>query len=69
MEKPQRQMFACFAEAMILDFEGIYTNFSWGRNNISLSAMDQIGAASLRHGFRALELDPVLLGSATLSPA
>ncbi len=57
MARPERQMFACFAEAMILDFEGLHTNFSWGRNNIDLDRMDRIGAASLRHGFRALELE------------
>ena len=56
MEKPQRQMFACFAEAMLLDFEGLHTNFSWGRNNITLEKMDLIGAASLRHGFQVLSL-------------
>jgi fatty aldehyde-generating acyl-ACP reductase len=60
MERPKRQMFACFAEAMLLDFEGWHTNFSWGRNNISLERMDQIGEASLRHGFRALSLQSVL---------
>ena len=47
-------MFACFAEAMLLEFEGIHTNFSWGRNNITLANMDLIGEASLRHGFHAL---------------
>ena len=57
MAKPQRQMFACFAEAMLLDFEQRHTNFSWGRNIITLEAMDWIGAASLRHGFRALALE------------
>ncbi len=57
MAKPQRQMFACFAEAMLLEFEGIHTNFSWGRNNITLEKMDLIGAASLRHGFQALGLE------------
>jgi fatty aldehyde-generating acyl-ACP reductase len=57
MEKPQRQMFACFAEAMLLDFEGIHTNFSWGRNNITIATMELIGEASLRHGFRGLSLD------------
>ena len=56
MEKPQRQMFACFAEAILLEFEGIHTNFSWGRNNITLEKMDLIGSASLRHGFQALGL-------------
>jgi fatty aldehyde-generating acyl-ACP reductase len=58
-------MFACFAEAMLLDFEGLHTNFSWGRNNIRLEQMDQIGAASLRHGFRALDL----ASQACLDPA
>lgn len=56
MDRPSRQMFACFAEAMLLEFEGWYTNFSWGRNNITLAAMEKIGHASLRHGFRALGL-------------
>ena len=60
MEKPQRQMFACFAEAILLEFEGIHTNFSWGRNNISLEKMDLIGSASLRHGFQALGLTAVM---------
>ena len=57
MDNPKRQMFACFAEAILLEFEGIHTNFSWGRNNISLDKMDLIGAASLRHGFQALGLE------------
>ncbi len=57
MANPQRQMFACFAEAMLLEFEGLHTNFSWGRNNITLEKMDLIGSASLRHGFRALGLE------------
>jgi long-chain fatty acyl-ACP reductase (aldehyde-forming) len=69
MARPQRQMFACFAEAMLLDFEEIHTNFSWGRNNISLEAMDLIGAASLRHGFRALDLDLASQPSASLATA
>jgi len=56
MERPNHQMFACFAEAMLLEFEGWHTNFSWGRNNISLAAMEQIGQASVRHGFQALGL-------------
>jgi fatty aldehyde-generating acyl-ACP reductase len=54
MDNPQRQMFACFAEAMLLDFEDIHTNFSWGRNNITIEKMDLIGKASIRHGFQAL---------------
>ncbi|MFN9636474.1 MAG: long-chain acyl-[acyl-carrier-protein] reductase [Synechococcaceae cyanobacterium] len=60
MARPLRQMFACFAEAMLLDFEGWHTNFSWGRNNIQIERMEQIGSASLRHGFRALDLSSQL---------
>jgi len=56
MQNPQREMFACFAEAMILEFEKCHTNFSWGRNNISLEKMEFIGAASLKHGFSAIGL-------------
>ena len=69
MAKPQRQMFACFAEAILLDFEDLHTNFSWGRNNITLANMDRIGEASLRHGFRALELEPSDQAPAVLAPA
>lgn len=36
MDIPGRQMFACFAEAMLLEFEKWHTNFSWGRNQISV---------------------------------
>jgi fatty aldehyde-generating acyl-ACP reductase len=61
MENPRRQLFACFAEAMLLEFEGIHTNFSWGRNNITLANMELIGAASLRHGFRSIGLNQVQL--------
>ena len=56
MENPKREMFACFAEAMLLEFENCHTNFSWGRNNITLEKMDFIGEASLRHGFSAVGL-------------
>jgi predicted amino acid dehydrogenase len=30
MDVPARQLFACFAESMLLEFEKWYTNFSWG---------------------------------------
>ena len=67
MENPKRQLFACFAEAMLLEFEGIHTNFSWGRNNITLEAMEQIGMASIRHGFSALGIDPNTLNPQPLA--
>jgi len=57
MQNPQREMFACFAEAMIFEFEKCHTNFSWGRNNTSLETMEFMGAASLKHGFSAIGLD------------
>jgi fatty aldehyde-generating acyl-ACP reductase len=54
MDVPDRQLFACFAESMLLEFEQWYTNFSWGRNQITLEKMEQIGQASIKHGFRPL---------------
>ena len=54
MDVPARQLFACFAESMLLEFERWHTNFSWGRNQITLEKMEQIGAASIKHGFRPL---------------
>ncbi|MEB3295739.1 MAG: long-chain acyl-[acyl-carrier-protein] reductase [Synechococcales bacterium] len=56
MDVPTRQLFACFAESMLLEFEKWYTNFSWGRNLITIEKMEQIGQASIKHGFRPLSL-------------
>ncbi|EDX74978.1 hypothetical protein MC7420_852 [Coleofasciculus chthonoplastes PCC 7420] len=54
MKDPGRQLFACFAESMLLEFEKWYTNFSWGRNQITVEKMDKIGQVSIKHGFRPL---------------
>ncbi len=54
MDVPARQLFACFAESMLLEFEKLYTNFSWGRNQITVEKMEQIGRVSVKHGFRPL---------------
>ena len=54
MDVPARQLFACFAESMLLEFEKWHTNFSWGRNHITVEKMEQIGEVSLKHGFRPL---------------
>src|SRR6476469_2893967 len=54
MDVPGRQLFACFAESMLLEFEKMYTNFSWGRNQITVEKMEQIGLISVKHGFRPL---------------
>ena len=56
MDTPSRQLFACFAEAMLLEFEQWHTNFSWGRNQITVEKMEKIGQSSVRHGFRPLLL-------------
>lgn len=56
MDVPARQLFACFAESMLLEFEKWYTNFSWGRNQITIEKMEMIGKVSLKHGFRPLLL-------------
>lgn len=56
MDVPGRQLFACFAESMLLEFEKLYTNFSWGRNQITLEKMEEIGKLSIKHGFRPLML-------------
>ncbi|MCV3216219.1 long-chain acyl-[acyl-carrier-protein] reductase [Plectonema radiosum NIES-515] len=54
MDVPARQLFACFAESMLLEFEKLYTNFSWGRNQITVEKMEQIGLVSVKHGFKPL---------------
>ncbi|AFY71860.1 acyl-ACP reductase [Thalassoporum mexicanum PCC 7367] len=54
MSAPARQLFACFAESMLLEFEGWHTNFSWGRNQITVENMDKIGEVSVKHGFKPL---------------
>jgi fatty aldehyde-generating acyl-ACP reductase len=54
MDVPARQLFACFAESMLLEFEKWHTNFSWGRNRITIEKMEQIGKVSVKHGFRPL---------------
>jgi fatty aldehyde-generating acyl-ACP reductase len=60
MSIPSRQLFACFAESMLLEFEQWYTNFSWGRNQITVDKMEKIGHISLKHGFRPLLLETSL---------
>jgi len=53
---PSRRLFACFAESMLLEFEGLHTNYSWGRNQITPAKMDEIGYFSKKHGFKPLGL-------------
>ncbi|WP_287129891.1 long-chain acyl-[acyl-carrier-protein] reductase [Candidatus Cyanaurora vandensis] len=51
---PTRRLFACFAESMLLEFEGLHTSYSWGRNQITPERMDEIGSLSRKHGFQPL---------------
>jgi fatty aldehyde-generating acyl-ACP reductase len=52
---------------MLLDFEELNTNFSWGRNNITIEKMEQIGDASRRHGFTPLGLHHQLAPSLVMA--
>jgi len=52
MDVPARQLFACFAESM-LEFEKLYTNFSWGRNQITVEKWIKL-VVSVKHGFQPL---------------
>ncbi len=65
MEVPNRQLFACFAEAMLLEFEKWYTNFSWGRNQITVAKIEQIGEVSRKHGFSPLLLNEAVTAART----
>jgi len=53
MDVPARQLFACFAESMLLEFEKLYTNFSWGRNQITVEKWIKL-VVSVKHGFQPL---------------
>lgn len=46
-------VYGCFAEAIILDLEKRYENFSFGRGNITLEKIDEIRGLGKKHGFEA----------------
>lgn len=54
MEWFQCQMFVCFVEVMLFEFECCYINFSWGCNNIIFEKMDFIGVVLVCYGFSIL---------------
>jgi predicted amino acid dehydrogenase/ribosome-associated toxin RatA of RatAB toxin-antitoxin module len=54
-----RILYGCFAEAIILDLEERYENFSWGKGNITREKVDYIMNAAKKHG---LELAPFFWG-------
>ena len=44
-------MYGCFAEAIVLDLEERYENFSWGKGNIAQDRVELIGQMAKKHGF------------------
>lgn len=46
-----RIMYGCFAEAILLDLEERYENFSWGKGNITREKVEFMSAMAKKHGF------------------
>ncbi len=44
-------LYGCFSEAILLDLEERYENFSWGRGNITKEKVDYIMGVARKHGF------------------
>lgn len=44
-------LYGCFAEAVVLDLEERYENFSWGKGNITPEKVELIGQMARKHGF------------------
>lgn len=54
-----RVLYGCFAEAIVLDLEERYENFSWGRGNITKEKVELIEMIAAKNGF---ELAPFFWG-------
>jgi predicted amino acid dehydrogenase len=61
-----RILYGCFAEAIVLDLEERYENYSWGKGNITEERVNLIGEMATRHGF---ELSPLFWGIRLMSDA
>lgn len=48
------QLFVCFVELMLLEFEKLYINFFWGWNLIIVEKMELIGKLFVKYGFKFL---------------
>jgi predicted amino acid dehydrogenase len=48
-------LYGCFAEAIILDLEKRYENFSFGRGNITTEKMEEIRQLGKKHGFEVAD--------------
>lgn len=47
----QDMLYGCFAEALLLDFESNYCNYSMGRGNITPEAVEEMAALGDKHGY------------------
>ncbi len=45
-------LYGCFAEAIVLDLEERYENYSWGKGNITKEKVDFVLSMAHRHGFK-----------------
>lgn len=59
-----RILYGCFAEAIILDLEERYENYSWGRGNITREKANFIWELAKKHGF---ELAPFFWGTRSVT--
>jgi len=58
-----RVLYGCFAEAILLELEERYENFSWGKGNITPERVQLIRDIGKKHGF---EVAPFFWGSRTM---
>lgn len=61
-----RTLYGCFAECIILDLEGRYESYSYGRGNITPEKVEEIRQIGLKHGF---QLAPFFWGDEIVSEA
>lgn len=57
-------LYGCFAEAILLDLEERYENFSWGKGNVTQEKVDYIWTVAAKHGFK---LAPFFWGNQIVS--
>ena len=59
-----RVLYGCFSEAVILDLEERYENFSWGKGTTTKERINFLRACGEKHGF---EVAPFFWGNKCLS--
>lgn len=60
----KRTMYGCFSEAILLDLEERYENYSWGKGHITEAKMNYLWEIAQKHGFG---LAPFFWGNQMLS--